>query len=310
MTCPIAFIHEFRRILHAAGVRFAITSGQACVYFGIQQTTKDSDWIIEPDDLGELRDLLVENDQTGTFRVSYRAICGAPIDRGFLSHGWTSHLVVTDAASSEHAIDLFGKPPRVRHLERDPVEPDFASRQTVAQMKKTDREKDWPIVFSIGRQAVVMGDMRGILHGQDAGWLIDTWKTVPCDARDELIRQRPLLGLIAAQPQRLRRAVAIERQLWISVNRHRYGVYQRAWKDFFRQWRREHQFAWPPDAPFQEQHDLLKDAAQRLQLPPAPLDEAMRQAALEKARSDAAEIFSATDAELDEITPPLDELLP
>ena len=33
MSSPIAFIHRFRQDLHAAGIRFAITSGQACVYF-------------------------------------------------------------------------------------------------------------------------------------------------------------------------------------------------------------------------------------------------------------------------------------
>jgi hypothetical protein len=310
MTCPTDFIHEFRVALHQAGVRFAITSGQACVYYGIQQTTKDSDWIIDPDGLDKLRNMLAKAERTGRLGISYRPICGAPLERRFLANGWTSHLAVTDADSTEHHIDLFGKAPRVLQLERDALEPDFASRQTVAQMKKTDREKDWPIVFSLGRQAVTLGDVRGVLHGQDADWLLETWKDVPGHARDDLCRQRPLLRWIDTQASSLRRAVAIERQIWMSVNRYRYGVFQRPWKDFFRQWRREPGFAWPPDLPFEQQHNLLEDAAQRFQLPPAPLDQAARQAAMATAIADAIAIFSATDAELDHIVPPLEVLLP
>jgi len=310
MASPIAFIDRFRRELHAAGIRFFITSGQACVHFGIQQTTKDSDWIIEPDDLATLRTMLVEADSSGNMRVSYRAICGAPLDETFLANGWTSHLGITDADSNEHHLDFFGKAPRASELERDATEPDFASRQVVAQMKKTDREKDWPIVFALGRQAVASGDVRGILHGQDAGWLVATWNDIPADERGELIRRRPLLRLIDTQPNRLRRAIAIEKQVWVSVNRERYGFYQRSWKMFFGQWRREHGFQWPPDVPFAEQHELLDQAARKYGLPQAPLDAAARDNALAAARADAAEILAAGDEELDLIVPSLEVLLP
>ena len=50
MSSPRAFIEWFRSELHAAGVRFAIASGQAWSDFGIQQTAKDSDWISEAAD--------------------------------------------------------------------------------------------------------------------------------------------------------------------------------------------------------------------------------------------------------------------
>jgi hypothetical protein len=310
MGSPNAFIRRFRDDLHAAGVRFAITSGQACVYFGIQQTTKDSDWIVEPDDLSRLRAMLIDADSSGNVRVSYRAICGAPLDRAFLGSGWTSHLIYTDPDSDEHHLDFFGSAPRVSELEHDATEPDFASRQVVAQMKKTDREKDWPIVFALGRQAVANGDVRGILHGQDADWLVATWSDIPADERGELTRRRPLLGLIDTQANRLRRAIAIEKQVWVSINRERYGIYQRSWKDFFRQWRRERGFEWPPDIPFRRQHELLYRAAGKYGLPQAPLDQATRDNALDTARADAADILAATQEELDRIIPPLEELLP
>lgn len=310
MGSPHAFIDRFRRDLHTAGVRFAITSGQACVYFGIQQTTKDSDWVIEPDDLSLLRATLHNAELAGQTQVSYRGVCGAPLEQAFLASGWTSHLAIRDADSDEHHLDFFGKAPRVSEMEHDGIEPDYASRQVVAQMKKTDREKDWPIVFALGRQALADGDVRGVLHGQDAEWLTANWNKVPANDRGELIRQRPLLGFIDSQPNRLRRAIVIERQLWISVNRERYGIYQRLWKDLFRQWRQEPEFEWPAEISFLQQHEKLLSAAQRYELPPAPLDETARRGALLKARAEAAEIFAAGDDELDQITPPLEVLLP
>jgi hypothetical protein len=48
---PLDFLAWLRVELRDAGIHFAITSGQACVYYGIQQTTKDSDWIIALDDV-------------------------------------------------------------------------------------------------------------------------------------------------------------------------------------------------------------------------------------------------------------------
>jgi hypothetical protein len=310
MSSPNSLITWFRKELHTAGVRFAITSGQACVHYGIQQTTKDSDWIIQPEDLSLLRSMLAGAESSGRFRVSYRAICGAPLEQAYLGNGWTSHLALADSDGDEHHLDFFGKAPRVREVERDPVDPDYASRLLVAQMKKTDREKDWPFVFALGRQAMAMGDARGVLHGQEANWLIDAWSRVPETMRAGLIRQRPLLGLIDAQPQRLRRAIVIEKQVWASINRERYGIYQRAWKEFYRQWRREPDFQWPRPIPFREQHARLDEAAGKYVLPKSPLIDSARRAALAKAREDAAELLAVMDEEWDAAVPPLEVLLP
>lgn len=42
MQTPLDFLNMFRIELRASGIRFAITSGMACVHYGLQQTTKDS----------------------------------------------------------------------------------------------------------------------------------------------------------------------------------------------------------------------------------------------------------------------------
>ena len=55
---PVGFLTALRAEFRKAEIRFALTSGQACVYYGIQQTTKDSDWIVAVEDIERLRQLL------------------------------------------------------------------------------------------------------------------------------------------------------------------------------------------------------------------------------------------------------------
>lgn len=307
---PLAFIQWFRQSLHEYGIRFALTSGQACVYFGIQQTTKDSDWIIEPPCFGQLVEMFDEMDRKSGVTVSYRAICGAPLESDYLGQGWTSHLQLIDRNDVVQHLDFFGKAPRVSQIEFDEDGPDFASRHTVAQMKKTDRDKDWPFVFSLGRQAVERGDWRGILHIQDADWLFEHWPEVPELQRQELIKFRPLLRFIDSEPRRLQRAVVMERMLWAGVNRGRYERYATAWKTFFREWRREAGFEWPQKTKFFEQHRSLVEATQRYGLPKNLINDTIKLEIVNFARKATSDVMAATEAEIDDVIPPLEVMLP
>lgn len=302
------FIDWFRVQLHSAQIDFALTSGQACVYYGIQQTTKDSDWIIRPADLSKLCHLF-DVLESSECRIEYRTFCGAPLEEDYLVGGWTSHVSLFDKTGQEHHLDFFGKPPRVTSLERDLEEPDFASRLTVAQMKKTDREKDWPIVFSLGQQAVAAGDVRGVLYGMDYEWLTSTWETVPVESRESLVHQRPLLRLIEQQPSRLRRSLLIEKYLWATVNRGRYHLYMRHWKDFYHQWRLEPNFQWPMSTPFLQQHQRLTHAATSYGLP-FDVVSSRRVEVVEQAVAETMEVFAASTDELSELMPPIELLLP
>jgi hypothetical protein len=58
MSAPLDFLVVFAGHLRSAGIPFAITSGMACVHYGIQQTTKDSDWIIAAEAMEPFRSLL------------------------------------------------------------------------------------------------------------------------------------------------------------------------------------------------------------------------------------------------------------
>jgi hypothetical protein len=95
MQTPLDFLNTFRVELRASGIRFAITSGMACVHYGLRQTTKDSDWIVPPDQVEKVRSLFVRHEASlPPWAVRYRSIFGAPLEAEWLAGGWTSHLSV------------------------------------------------------------------------------------------------------------------------------------------------------------------------------------------------------------------------
>lgn len=306
---PLIFIDWMRERLRDAGIQFAITSGQACVHFGVQQTTKDSDWIIESQDLARLLELLSTWQYAHLLRAAYRGICGSPLDKNYLKNGWTSHLTIDDG-QRQHAVDIFSKAPRVLLVDVDPHDPDFASRDVVARMKKTDRDKDWPFVFACGQQLIARGDWRGILHLQEADSLQEVWDRIPESERKQLVWERPLLRWIDSAPRRLPRAIAVERGIWMAVNRQRYRVYQVAWKEWYRRWRDHRQVDWPSTLPLLEQHALLRDAAIEFHLPSDPFDSNRRAEAQRRAVEEIRDIMAVTPQEISDIIPPLEVLLP
>ncbi|MDA1278095.1 MAG: hypothetical protein O2960_29210 [Verrucomicrobia bacterium] len=315
MSAPLDFLKTFADQLRQGGIRFAITSGMACVHYGLQQTTKDSDWIIAPDDLGKLRDLLVRLEQAAPpWRVSYRQIFGAPLDVEFMAHGWTSHLLLTDPEGVEHKVDLFGKAPRVRPEDLAVDADGWATRHVVAQMKRTDRPKDWPIVHGLGRQLGEHGRPETLLHLQEYDALLSAWQDADADIRERLALRRPLLAIFRSAPlppqDRVDRLLLIERLIWERVNDQRHGLYTRAWKDFYRSWRKEEGWAWPVIEPFPTQHHRLLRAARTHGLPPNPLAALSREEMVRLATAKVASLTAATESELAQVRPPLDEMLP
>jgi len=317
MSSPIQFYRTFKSLLEDHGIRHVLTSGMACVEYGIQQTTKDTDWIVDPPCLSNLVRMLcdLEPGLSGrNWRISYRPLFGAPLSEEYLAAGWTSHLAIHDDPSSpEHHLDFFGQPPRLT------VEAAFqksasgiADPLVIAQMKKTDRDRDWPMVEALSQQAAYRNDARALLHIRDPDLLVRIWIETPEETRRGLVRIRPLLDRISTEsPTGLRRCLIIERAFWEEVNRLRYRRFQSEWKEFLRRWRQHDDFAWPVSLPFARQHELVLCAVREFALPMDPLGgSGGRMKILDDAKSAVAGIYDPDATILSSLIPPLEEILP
>jgi hypothetical protein len=316
VSAPLDFLKIFAGQLRAADISFAITSGMACVHYGLQQNTKDSDWIIPAEDLEKLRTLLSRLEgELPPWRVSYRQIFGAPLEADYMQHGWTSHLSIWDGAGSvEHKVDIFSKPPRVKPEEIETDAEGWLGRHGVAQMKRTDRDKDWPIVQGLGKQLWERNQPFSLLHLMDGDALRSAWQSTSPQAREDLSVRRPLLRSLSATPAPdslvLERLFAVKRAIWERVNAQRHTRYNRAWKDFYRQWRREADWEWPTEEAWWLQHRRAHEAAQKHGLPPDPLAGLDRLDLVKAALTEVAVVTAATENEIAQVLPPVDELLP
>jgi hypothetical protein len=315
MSDPIAFFRAFQALLQGRGITGVLTSGMACVEYGLQQNTKDTDWIVAPAEIDRLVALFVELERGvsgGNWRVSYRGLFGAPLDAEYLAGGWTSHLAVFEGPeAAERHLDFFGRPPRVGEGWPTDAVAGIASRDVVARMKKTDRPKDWPLVNALAIQAFYEGDPRAVLHLRDPEILREAWRQFPGASRNLAIHERPLLSVLdSLDDLRLERLLLVEEMLWKCINRERYFVYQHAWKGFYRSWQQDRIGDWPTAEPFAQQHRRVCEAVREHGLPPAPLaTAAARQAVYDRGLERAAGLVAATPEEITLVAMPLDMIL-
>ena len=245
------------------GIACAITSGMACVAFGVAQATKDCDLLCAPDAARKLFDLLGETAISGR-PPAYRGHLSAPLDERWFRGGWTSHFVWS-AAGAEAYLDIFGVAPRGSSPWEAELEGFYACRHTVAEMKRTNRERDWPFVTALGAQMLEAGDARGWLNIFDEELLRALTRAARPPAG--LLKQRPVLDLAIKNDSRLRLALHAEVQLWHELDRVRLGIYQKAVRPYMRAVKRA---GLAPDAKLAVQHQIRIRCAEKW-LPRNPL---------------------------------------
>ena len=86
-----AFYEDLVRKLRDQGVVCAITSGLACVHYGIAETTQDCDLLCHPSSFDQLLRLLAFTEINGA-TCAYRGNISPPLDARWHRGGWTSHF--------------------------------------------------------------------------------------------------------------------------------------------------------------------------------------------------------------------------
>jgi hypothetical protein len=150
MDNPYIGLHEEFRM---EGAEVLLSSGQACVMFGIAAFSKDGDWIVRETEAscGAVLDVL------GRHGAQYRL--GAPLHPDWLRLGLTSHFEFQTEAGFRMRTDFCTRPPRVPDVERMWRRPiqieniDVVDVESLVQLKQTRRQRDYAVVGALAEVA-------------------------------------------------------------------------------------------------------------------------------------------------------------
>jgi len=140
---------ELHREFRKAGADVLISSGQACVAFGIATFSKDGDWIIRENERSCQAVLSV----LGARDASYRL--GAPLHPDWLCRGLTSHFELRSPDGLRLRTDFCSRPPRVpdvEHLWACAVradEMDVVDVESLMKLKQTRRIRDYSMIGAL-----------------------------------------------------------------------------------------------------------------------------------------------------------------
>jgi len=271
--------------LRERGVVCAITSGMACVSYGVAPTTKDCDVLSDPKATAQFLNLLLETRLRGVLPL-YRSHITPPLDSRWHRGGWTSHFHWKDG-ETEAYLDVFGVAPRASSPWESDLRGCYANPHTVAEMKRTDRQKDWPFATVLGVKLLEAGDVRGWLHIFDHTVLLQSAEKLECPP--EMISRRPVLQLLATRDERLEVAIKGEIEFWHRLDRLRMKIHERAVRPYMIAVKRDPR----SDAPdLSTQHQCRVEQAERL-LATNPLRDYGIERLIAEAQSEAARFTPA-----------------
>ncbi len=255
MSVYLRLTEEFNR----GKLRTVIASGQAVVLHRLAITSKDGDWILREDEESLNHVLKILQSHGAHYRF------GAPLDLRWLRHGWSSHFEFSQGGLRVRT-DFFTRPPRLSH---ETIQKLWTSQEgqthpyiglvELAEMKKTNREKDFAIIGELARK---MPDVSmQLFYSRSARDLLELMKTHPLEWQ-EAVKKRPLLASATHGREALETALDAERRKLMRLNEARLESYELAAKKWASRWP---SFANSiPDLPLLEIHDLLVSEAERL----------------------------------------------
>lgn len=150
MDNPYVVLHgEFR----AEGAEVLLSSGQACVMFGIAAFSKNGDWIVRETEQSCAAVLKV----LGRHGAQYRL--GVPLHPDWLRLGLTSHFEFQTETGFRMRTDFCTRPPRVPDIERmwsraiEIENIDIVDVESLVQLKQTRRQRDYAVVGALAEVA-------------------------------------------------------------------------------------------------------------------------------------------------------------
>jgi hypothetical protein len=144
---------ELHREFRNAGAEVLISSGQACVLYGIAAFSKDGDWIIRENRRSCDAVLAVLEKKNARYRL------GVPLDPRWLKTGWTSHFEYRLANGFRMRADFCSRPPRVTDIETmwknatQRHDAELVDVESLILLKQTRRERDFSVIGALAQAA-------------------------------------------------------------------------------------------------------------------------------------------------------------
>jgi hypothetical protein len=226
---------ELTRQFNAGVLRAILSSGQAVVLHRLAIMSKDGDWILR-EDTAALEHVLCALESRG---ARYRF--GAPLDVGWLRGGWSAHFEFAHAELRVRT-DFVTRPPRLSKPDlaalweecRDRDVP-YVDLRRLAELKKTNREKDYVVIGELARALPEPRDQ--MLYSRSARDLLALTRRFPGLAA-ALSSERPLLARAPEGLEALETALDAERRVLMRQNEERLrryleaaGPWRAAWPD-------------------------------------------------------------------------------
>ena len=226
---------ELTLAFNAGRLRAILSSGQAVVMHRLAVMSKDGGWILREDAeaLGHVLTTLAERGARYRF--------GAPLDQRWLAGGWSSHFEFR-TETLRVRTDFVTRPPRISPEALESVWMDAESAQqeipftdavTLAELKKTNRERDYAIIGELAR--LIDDPFDRLLLSRSARDLI----ALAQEHRElvgEATARRPLLNHIQEGRDVLEAALDAERREFIHANERRLQSYMDAARDWAAAW--------------------------------------------------------------------------
>jgi hypothetical protein len=262
MENPYFALHqEFRD----AGAEVLISSGQACVAFGIATFSKDGDWIIREDEASCNAVLSVLERHGAVYRL------GAPLHPGWLCLGWTSHFEFRAREGFRMRTDFCSRPPRVpdigdlwsRAVKAAGL--DVVDVESLIRLKQTRRQRDYSIIGALAEVAGWEEDLPDLAlrYLQDYDGLLRAVQRWPAEAaaceREAVQRLRknaPRAAVVAA--------IAVEQDARIQEDQARIATMQAKYEEYASQFGRLRSRWRQVGTPLSEQHRELITQAESL----------------------------------------------
>ncbi len=220
---------------NAGRLRAILSSGQAVVMHRLAVMSKDGDWILREDDDALAHVLEVLSDRGAHYRF------GAPLDRRWMAGGWSSHFEFPDGALRVRT-DFVTRPPRITPSALEELWSKAAARSdlvpftdvvTLAELKKTNRERDYAVIGELAR--LIEDPLDGLRLSRSARDLIALAQAYP-ELVDRAAVRRPALKHVPEGRAALETALDAERRALIHANERRLQRYMDAAKEWAAAW--------------------------------------------------------------------------